>query len=140
MNYILIALYAIAAMLLCALGFSYQNGKHTLSVEATSPADDRKYWETMTDKLKKGYFVGAIGSLLAAVALTIRNPLAAEIGGITLLSSLVFGLAFLCRKTSFRPCPATEKLRNRWKGILLAASFLALLMVQQIFQLFTNKP
>ena len=138
MNYVLIILYVAVAAALCTLGISYHNGSRRLSVSATAPAEDRRYWENMTQKLKKSYFVGAAGGLLAAIAVALKMPVPAEIGCITLMAAFVFGLGILCRKLTFRPSAETEKLQKRWKLILLAGSFLSLLLTQQVFQYFLS--
>lgn len=138
MGYILISLYLAFSAALLYLGFAYQSGSMKLSVSATSPADDRQYWESITGKLKKSYFIGAAGGVLAALSLALKKPIPAEVGCITFMAALVFGLAILCRKLGFRPCPETEKLQKRWKLILLAGSFAALLLTQQVFQYFLS--
>lgn len=138
MGIVLIVLYLLFAAALAYIGFAYQSGSMSLTVSATAPADDRQYWKSMTGNLKKSYFVGAIGGLLAAISLAMKKPLPAEIGCLTFMAALVFALAMLCRKVKFHPCEETEKLQKRWKLILLAASFIALLLTQQVFQFFLN--
>lgn len=137
-NYLLIALFTLSAVLLFYLGFSYHTGCRVLSVAAGAPADDHQYWKAMTKKLKISFFTGSGGSLLAALSLALRRPLPAEIGCVTLLAAMVFGLALLCRKTAFRPCEETLKLQRRWKTILLVFSFAALLLTQLVFQYFLS--
>lgn len=138
MGIVLIVLYLLFSAVLCYIGFAYQSGSLKLSVSATAPADDRQYWESMTGKLKKSYFVGAAGSALAAISLALKKPLPAEVGCLTFMAALVFALAILCRKVSFHPCDETEKLQKRWKLILLAGSFISLLLTQQVFQYFLD--
>lgn len=138
MSYILIVLFVAFSAGLFLMGYSYQNGSRKLAAPATAPADDRSYWENMTKKLKKSYFIGAAGGVLAAAAVALKKPVPAEVGCITLMAALVFGLAILCRKTGFRPCEDTLKLQKRWKTILLCGSFAALLLTQFVFQYFLS--
>ncbi len=138
MNFVLITLFVIYCLLLCYGGITYHNGSRKLSVSANAPAEDRQYWATMTVKHKKSFFVGAAGGLLAAIAIAIKNALAAEIGCITLLAALVYALGILCRKVAFRPNDETEKLQKRWKLILLANAFIVLLITQQVFRYFLS--
>lgn len=138
MNYVLILLFSAAAIALLLIGFSYRSGKRTLSVEASSPTSDRDYWKDMAKKITTGFFVGAAGSILTAFAIALTLPIPAEIGCITLLAAMVFPLAFICRKSSFEPCDATETLQKRWKIGLLIASFGALILTQFVFQYFNT--
>lgn len=138
MNYLLILLFSGTAIALLLVGFSYRNGSRTLSVDASSPASDRDYWKDMTKKMTTGFFVGAAGSILAAVAIALTLPVPAEIGCITLMAAMVFPLAILSRKLTFKPCEATERLQKRWKIILLIASFGALILTQFVFQYFNS--
>ena len=136
MNYLLITLYLASSAGLFYLGFSYQNGSRKLSAGAAAPSEDRQYWNAMTGKLKKAYFTAAGGGVLAAIAVALKMPLPAEIGCITILAALVFGLALLSRKTGFRPCAETVKLQKKWKLWLLLGAFGALFMTQLVFQYF----
>lgn len=138
MNYVLILLFSAAAIALLLLGFSYRNGARALSPGADAPSADRDYWKAMTKKMTTGHFVGAIGAALAAFAIALNLPIPAEIGCITLLAAMVFLLAFLCRKVTFTPCDATEKLQKKWKIIFLVLSFAALFLTQMVFQYFNQ--
>lgn len=138
MNYLLILLFSAAAILLLIFGFSYRNKDRALSIGADAPSADRTYWAEMTRKVMIGFFVGAIGAVLAAISIAILRPIPAEIGCITLMAAMVFPLALFCRKLSFKPCEATEKLQKRWKTILLIASFAALFLTQLVFQYFNT--
>lgn len=138
MNYILILLFSAAAIPLLIFALSYRNGSRALSVGANSPSSDRDYWKEMTKKVMIGFFVGAAGAVLAAIAIALTLPVPAEIGCITLMSAMVFSLAILCRKTAFKPAEATEKLQQRWKIILLIASCGALFLTQLVFQFFNS--
>lgn len=136
MGYLLIAVYLAAAAGLCYLAIAYRNGSRKLSVSAAAPAEDRRYWDAMTKRLKKAYFAAAAGGLLAAISVALKMPLPAEVGCITFLAALVFGLAMLSHKTDFHPCEETLKLQKKWQLWLLAASFSALFLTQLIFQYF----
>ncbi len=134
MNWLLIALYMAAAAGSLMMALSYK--EKGLQVPATNPKEDRLYWEMMTNKFQKGYYVGSAGGLLTAVGIALKNALASEVGCITLMAAMVFNLAFLSRKLAFRPSADTEALQKKWKLILLFASFLALFLTQAVFQYF----
>ncbi len=136
MNWFLIILYLAAAAGCLWIGLSYK--EHPLGVSANNPKEDRLYWEMIAGKFQKGFYVGAAGGLLSAIGIALRNALVAEIGCITLMAAMVFNLAFLCSKLTFRPSTETETLQKKWKMILLGASFLALFLTQAVFQYFLN--
>lgn len=136
MNWFLIVLYLAAAAGCLWIALSYKERK--LSVPATNPKEDRLYWEMMTGKFQKGFYVGSAGGLISAVGIALKYPLVAEIGCITLMAAMVFNLAFLCRKLAFRPSAETEALQKKWKLLLLGTSFLALFLTQAVFQYFLN--
>lgn len=138
MYYFVIILYAVCALALIWLGYSFQTERFGIRISATAPVDDRTYWQSMNKKIAKGFFIGAAGSVIVSVTVAFRMMLAAEIGCITLLAAMVFTLAILCKKTDFRPCEETEKLQKRWKTILLIAAFGALLLTQFVFQYFNS--
>lgn len=95
MNWFLIVLYLAAAAGCLWIALSYKERK--LSVPATNPKEDRLYWEMMTGKFQKGFYVGSAGGLISAVGIALKYPLVAEIGCITLMAAMVFNLAFLSR-------------------------------------------
>ncbi len=137
MNYFLIVLFAAIAILLLLAGLSYRDGKQSLSIQNPAAAD-RDYWKAMTRKFMKGYFIGAAGALLTALAIALKMPIPAEIGCITLAAAFVFTLAILCRKTNFKPCAETENLQKRWKTIFLLICVGLLFITQLVFQYFYN--
>ena len=134
MKLAVIGIYTVIAALFLVIGF----WGRPISPGAEAPSNDVKYWKTINQKFKKGYFVAAVGGAVTAVAVALTNPLVSEIGCITVLAALVFNLAILCRKLPFKPGLATQILQKRWKTILLLASIAALLLTQLVFRLFIN--
>ncbi len=131
--------YILASIfLLCTLTLIFAAFKIRLEITAAAPKDDRAYWKKMSSTFRKGFIVGAVGSGAATVAILIKQAIFAEICCITLLAALVFPLAMLSRKTTFRPCPETEKLQKRWQLILLLGAFFALLLTQLVFGYFNT--
>lgn len=122
------------AVLLCYFGICGSK----FSVGASAPSADRKYWETISAKFKKGYLVGAIGALAAAISIFFKQPVPAEIGCLVLLAALVFTLAILCRKTGFKVCNETLTVQKRWKLILLIACIAALILTEFVFAYFNS--
>ncbi len=135
MNYFLIALYLVFSICFLLSGFSYKNGKKLLP-DAKLLLEERQYWEQMEKKSMKGFFVGAAGGTLAAIAIAIGQAIAAEVGCITLMAANVFLLAALCKKTAFTPSEETKALQKKRKILFLALSFAALWMTQLVFQYF----
>lgn len=138
MSYFLIALYLLFAIGYFLIAFSYKNKSRKIDAGADIPKQDRHYWEQITKKCMKGFFVAAAGGLLTAIAIAIKSALPAEVGCITLLSANVFSLATICRKTPFRPCERSLALQKKCKIILLLLSFAALIMTQFVFQYFND--
>lgn len=136
MNLIWTVIFVLFAAFLLWYGLSIKKGNQKLTVSADVPADDRHYWEQINKKFYKSSFIGAVGSLLTAIALYFRLPLPAEVGCITLMASFVFELAFICRKTSFRPCEQSAVLQKKIKLFLLLMSFISLFLTQAVFDCF----
>ena len=137
MNYFLMAIYLAFGIWFLLWGFSFKNGKKLLP-DAKLLSEERQYWEQMEKKTMKGLFVGAAGGALAAIAIGIRQAVAAEVGCITLMAANVFILAILCKKTAFMPSPETKGLQKRKKLIFLALSFATLFMTQLTFEYFNS--
>lgn len=138
MMYVLIILFLAFAALFFLLGLSYQNGSRRLETDGDAPADDRRYWEAITVKVKKSAFAAAAGALLAALALALKKAVPAEIGCITVLAAIVFALGTLSKKTVFRPTPETLALQKKGKIILLIGSALFLILTQLVFRYFLS--
>ncbi len=139
MMYVLIILFLAFAALFFLLGLSYQNGRRRrLETGGDAPADDRRYWEAITVKVKKSAFAAAAGALLAALALALKKAVPAEIGCITVLAAIVYALGTLSKKTVFRPTPETLALQKKGKIILLIGSALFLILTQLVFRYFLS--
>ncbi|PWM39816.1 MAG: hypothetical protein DBX52_04165 [Clostridiales bacterium] len=138
MMYVLIILFLAFAALFFLLGLSYQNGSRRLETGGDAPADDRRYWEAITVKVKKSAFAAAAGALLAALALALKKAVPAEIGCITVLAAIVYALGTLSKKTVFRPTPETLALQKKGKIILLIGSALFLILTQLVFRYFLS--
>lgn len=138
MMYVLIILFLAFAALFFLLGLSYQNGSRRLEIGGDAPADDRRYWEAITVKVKKSAFAAAAGALLAALALALKKAVPAEIGCITVLAAIVYALGTLSKKTVFRPTPETLALQKKGKIILLIGSALFLILTQLVFRYFLS--
>ena len=138
MMYVLIILFLAFAALFFLLGLSYQNGSRRLEIGGDAPADDRRYWEAITVKVKKSAFAAAAGALLAALALALKKAVPAEIGCITGLAAIVYALGTLSKKTVFRPTSETLALQKKGKIILLIGSALFLILTQLVFRYFLS--
>lgn len=138
MSYFLIGIYLLFSIGYFLIAFSYKNGSRKIDAGADIPKQDRNYWEQITKKCMKGFFVAAAGGLLTAIAISIKSALPAEVGCITMLSANVFTLAALCRKVSFHLCEGSLKLQKKHKIIFLILSFIALFMTQFVFQYFND--
>lgn len=133
MNYLLIALFLIFAIAYLLRCFHYKDAKNFFQ---NKNLKERDYWEQIIKKCFKGFLAGLLGAALAAIAIGIRQAVAAEIGCITFLAANVYLLAIFSKKTNIPLSENSAALVKKKKITFLALSFLGLFMTQLVFQYF----